>query len=98
VDDAAPMSGGKRVRRGNRDPEHVADTHAVPRNEGIEALTGHVLHHDEVIAPSRFDFVNGDDVRVIECRGGLRLLDEPPTAILIRQTVGGQYLDRHFAA
>ena len=42
--------------------------------------------------------MNGDDVRVIERRGGLRLLHEPAAAILVRDAVGGQYLDRDFAA
>ena len=58
----------------------------------------HVLHHDEVIALGRFDFVNGDDVWMIERRGGLRLLHEPAAAILVGQAVGGQHLDRHLAA
>ena len=67
-------------------------------NQRIEALAPDVLHHDEVVAVRRFDLVNGDDVRMIERRGGLRLLHEPAAAILVRQAVGGQHLDRHLAA
>jgi transposase InsO family protein len=64
---------------------------------GIESPAADVLHHDEVVAIHRPGLVNRDDVRVIEGRGGLRFLHEAPTAVLVRQTVRGQYFYRDFA-
>ena len=60
-------------------------------------LPAHVLHHDEVVAVGRLDFVNGDDVRVIQRRGGVRLLHESAAAILVADTIGRQHLDRDLA-
>ena len=98
MDDAARMRGGQRVGDGDGDPEHLAEAHPVPRNERIEALAAHVLHHDEIVALGRFDLVNRDDVRMIERGGGLRFLDEPAAAVLVGDAIGGQHLDRHLAA
>ena len=60
-------------------------------------LPAHVLHHDEIVAVGRLDLVNGDDVRVIEGRGGVCFLDKPAAAILVADAVGRQYLDGHLA-
>ena len=60
-------------------------------------LPAHVLHHDEIVAVGRLDFVNRDDVRVIERRGGVRFLDKPATAILVADAVRRQHLDRDLA-
>ena len=38
MDDAARVRGRQRIGDRNRDPEHLAETHPVPRNERIEAL------------------------------------------------------------
>jgi hypothetical protein len=97
VNDAAGMGGCQRVGHCNSDAEHLGQTHAVPRDDRIEALAPHVLHDEEVVAVGRLDFVNRDDVGVIERRRGLRLLHEPAPAILVRQPVGGQHLDCHLA-
>ena len=35
----------------------------VPRDQGVEALAAHVLHHEKVDAVGRLDLVNRDDVR-----------------------------------
>jgi len=50
----------------NGDAQHLAQAHAVPRNDRIQSLATHVLHHDEIVAVGRFDLVNRDDVRVIQ--------------------------------
>ena len=88
MDDAARVRGGERVGDGNGDPQHLAEAHAVPRNQRIEALAAHVLHHDEVGAVRGLDLVNRDDVRVIEGRGGVRFLDKPTPAILVADAIG----------
>ena len=59
------------------------EAHPLPRNERVEALAPDVLHHDEVVAVRRLDLVDRDDVRMIECRGGLRLLHEAAATILV---------------
>ena len=63
MDDAARVRGRQRVGDGNGDAQHLAQAHAVARDERIEALAAHVLHHDEVDAVGRLDLVNRDDVR-----------------------------------
>ena len=90
MDDAARVRRRERIGDRNRDSQHLAEPHAVPRNERIEALATHVLHHDEIVAVGRLDLVNGDDVRVIEGRGGVCFLDKPAAAILVADAIGGQ--------
>ena len=83
------MRGGDRVGDRDRDAQHLREAHPLPGNERIEALAPDVLHHDEIVAVRRLDLVNGDDVWMIECRGGLRLLHEAAAAILVGEAVGG---------
>ena len=49
MDDAARVRGRQRVGDRDGDPERLAEAHALPRNERIDALAAHVLHHDEVV-------------------------------------------------
>src|SRR4029453_7141665 len=91
-----PHPAGPRGDR-NGDPEHLAEAQAVAWNERIQALPTHVLHHDEIVAVSRLDFVDRDDVRVIQRRGGVRFLDKPATTILVADAVCGQNLDGYLA-
>ena len=60
-----------------------------PRDQLVEALTTHVLHHDEVEAIDGLDLVNGDDVRMIEGRGGVRFLHEAATPIAVADAICG---------
>jgi hypothetical protein len=55
------------------------------------------FHHDEIDAVGGLDFVNGDDVGVIQRRSGLRFLDKASPTVLIFEAIGGQNLDRHVA-
>ena len=66
MDDAARVRSGQSVCDRNGNTQHLSEPHPVPRNECIEALPANVLHHDEVDAVGGLDFVNRDDVRVIE--------------------------------
>ena len=56
------------------------------------------FHSDEIDALCRVDVVNGDDVGVIERRGGLGLLHEAPLTLRIGDPLRRQDLDRHKAA
>ena len=95
MDDAARVRRRQRIGDRNGDSQHLAEAHTVPRNERIEALPAHVLHHDEIVAVGRLDLVDGDDVRMIEGRGGVGFLDKPAAAILVADAIGRQYLDGH---
>ena len=97
MDDAARVSRRQRIGDRYGDPQHLAEAHAVPRNERIEALAAHVLHDDEIVAVRRLDLVDGDDVRVIEGRGGVRFLHKPPPTIVVADAIGRQDLDRDLA-
>ena len=97
MDDAARVRGRERVGDGDGDPQRFAEAHALPWDQRIDALAGHVLHHDEVVILGGVDLVNRDDVRMIERRCGLRFLDEAAAAALIRHAIGGQHLDRDVA-
>jgi len=52
-----------------------------------------VLHRDEVDAVHVVDIVYGDDVRVVERRGGSRFVHEAPPALGIGNGVRRQHLD-----
>ena len=97
MDDAARMRGRERVGDGDGDAERFAEAHALPWDQRIDALAGHVLHHDEIVILGGVDLVNRDDVRMIERRCRLRFLDEAAAAALIRDAIGGQHLDRDVA-
>ena len=97
MDDAARVRRRQRIGHRNRDSQHFAEAQAVARDERVEALAPHVLHHDELGAVGRLDLVDGDDVGMVEGRGGLRFLDEAAAAIRVRQAVGGEHLDGDLA-
>ena len=71
----------------------LAEAHALPWNQRVNALALHKLHHDEVAAVGRLDLVNGDDVRMVERGCGLRFLHEAPTAALVCDSFSGEHLD-----
>jgi hypothetical protein len=56
-----------------------------------------VLHDDEVGAIGCVDFVNSDDVGVIQCGSGLGLLREAALAVGIRHLLRRQEFDGHEA-
>ena len=78
MDDARGVGPGQRVGDGDRDPQHLAEPHALARDERVERLTLDVLHDHEVDAVRRLDLVDGDDVGMVEGGGRPRLLDEAP--------------------
>jgi hypothetical protein len=66
-----------------------------------ETLSFDQLHGDEVVLRAvdltDSDLVHDDDVRVIETRRGLRLLDEAPHPLLAAGQVGGEHFQRDVA-
>jgi hypothetical protein len=68
--------------------------HPVSGNQLIERPARHVLHHDEIQPILAGDVVDSHEMGVIESRGGLGLLDEPPAALGIAGLVRGKDFDR----
>jgi hypothetical protein len=52
------------------------------------------LHGDEVASVGPPDFVDGDDVRMVQRGGRLRFLDEAAPLVVGRSAVGGQEFQR----
>ena len=83
-------------RRGDlrRILERLGHRQRPSRDQRIEPRAVHQLHRDERRPVVLVDVVDGDDVRVVEGRGGARFLDEPAVAIGIGRRFGRQHLDR----
>ena len=96
VDDAPCVRGGERVGDRDGDAQQLAETHAAAGDRRVEAAPADVLHHDEVPIACRLDFVDGDDVGMVEGGGRLRFLHETPAPSLVGQPIGLQDLDRDF--
>jgi hypothetical protein len=97
MDNAAGVSGRECIRDGNRDAQELVQWQAMSGNPCLQARPPHVLHNDEIDISGRFNLEDGDDVRVIESGGRPRLLHEPPASVLVREALGGKYLDRNLA-
>jgi hypothetical protein len=57
--------------------------------------SGHVLHHDEVEIALFFDRVDGHHVRLVQCRGRARLVEQPPLRLTLPCRGRRQDLDRN---
>jgi hypothetical protein len=97
VDHAPRVGGAERVRDRDREAQGLAQAHSLARDEGIEGLPGHELHHDEVDPVRGLDLVDGDDVGVVERGGRAGLVYEAGAAGRIREPIRGEDLDRHLA-
>ena len=67
----------------SRIPEHVGQRQTAGTDAAVERFAGQELHHDEVDAVVLVDFIDGDDIGMIECGRGARLLDEPLTPVRV---------------
>ena len=98
VDDALLVRRRETMRHLARDVDGLADRQraclqAVAQRLALEQL------RDDVRSPVLVaDVVDGEDVRVVERRGGLRLLREASQAVGIGRNAGGKDLDGHVAA
>ena len=90
------VGGRQRVGHGSCDAQYLGQAQPLARNQRVETGAAHVLHHDEVDGAVRLDLVDRDDVRMIECGGGLRFLDKATATLLVVQPVGRQHLDGDF--
>src|SRR6185436_14180085 len=76
--------------------EQTIEWDATGLDQAIERCSIQILHHDEIEPVRGVDVVNGDDVRMVETGGGLRLLKKaaPPVGGLVSFA---QDLDRYLA-
>src|ERR1700687_4653589 len=65
------------------------------RNYPLQHCATDLFHHDETYSVVFRDFVNGDNVRVIERRGGLRFLRKLLAVPSITSLPGGEELQRY---
>ena len=93
VHDAGRMCLGQCIRRLGRRSSTIAELHAAAADQSIQRVAGDVLHHDVVETVLAGDLVDRDDVRMVERRGGLRLLHEPALTLGVGDGLGAQDLD-----
>ena len=104
-DDVAGLDVAVHDAGGVRDRERIGNLQGVLQrlpnreparpDEGLERLSLDELHRDELLRRSHPDFVDGDDVRMVQRRGGLRLLQEPALAVVVQGRALRQELHRH---
>ena len=87
------MSFGQGVGHLDGQLERLIQSQSLARDQLIQRLACHVLHHDEVDAALAPDIVNGDDVGMVQRRGRPSLLNESPLALGIAHLVWRQHLD-----
>jgi hypothetical protein len=96
VDDAGRVGGGEAPSDLDPDPQRLRHGQAAPLQPLAQALAVQALHGDPgaprgVLA----DFVDGDDVGMVEGGNGPGLLHEAPGALGIGHERGTQQLDGH---
>ena len=92
MDDAALVRVGEALADVGDELDPAADRERRPAmNQLAERLAGDVLHRDERLSLVCPDVVDGDDVRMLEARGDLRLANE---ALADLGVVDAQQLDR----
>ena len=87
------MRGGERVGHLRRDAQRFGEPHAFARDQLVQWLAIHQLHHDIGLAVLLANFVDGDDVRMVQGRSCFGLLHEAGAAVGIGTACFGQQLD-----
>ena len=98
VHDAGGVRGGQRERRLLRHVERVGEPHPplaqlLPERHAVNVFGG-----DEGCVVLETDLVDGEDVRVVQRRGGVRFLLEPVEPLRVRRVLRRQQLERDAAA
>jgi len=66
MENPARMRGGEAVGHSDCDPQRLVEAQSVARDRVLEALPAHVLHDQKVDPVNRREFVNRDDVGVVQ--------------------------------
>ena len=92
-------AGSVRGAQGSGDLPAKADQHVDRAGfvQGVQRVTLYELHHNKAAGFRFTDLVNGDDVRMIECRDRFGFLLEAAHAVGILGEFGGQELDGNLA-
>ena len=101
MDDAGGVRGGERVGDLRAILEHVAQPQPLASNQLGQGAAGDVLHRDETgslaVLLATINFVNRNNIGMIEGGSGAGFLDKPSLAIRIGHSGRRQNLDRDFA-
>ena len=99
VDDAGAVRGAERVGHLDREIERARDGQRAALEADVERLAVDELHGEQVDLAiggrHAVDVEDGDDVRVVERRGGLRLAHEALAARRVADRRRRQHLERH---
>ena len=98
MDDPGVVRLGDSLRRLNRDFERAADRQRAFQYQLPNGLPVDELRDDVGPRLHLADFVNRQNVRVVERGGRLRFRDESPQPVAIGRRVSGQDLDRDLAS
>jgi hypothetical protein len=97
VDHVRPVRGGQPIRHLGRDLERRAQRQRPARDPLLERLPFHQLHRDEDGSLVLPDLVHRGHARVDHGRPRARLAQQAPAALLARDQLGRQHLERHRA-
>jgi hypothetical protein len=90
VYDAGRVRLSERIRNLGGVRQRILERKTLPADQLSQSPARHELHGNKLLTLGLIDVVNRNDVRVIQGRGGLRFLYEPPAALRIRDFVRGQ--------
>ena len=93
VYDAGSVRGGQGVGHLRGDAQRFGEPHAFARDQFVEGLAIHQLHDDEGLPVLLADFVDGDDVGMVQRGSRFSFLDEAGAAVGIAAARFGQQLD-----
>ena len=93
VHDAGAVRGGECVGHLRRDAQRFGEPHALARDQLIQRLAIHQLHDDVGLPVLLADFMDGDDVGVVQRRSRFGLLHEARAAVGIGTAHFSQQFD-----
>jgi hypothetical protein len=94
VDDAGLVRGREGVGHLHGHVERLFQRHPFAVEARAQSLAVNELHRDEVRAVFVADFVDGDDVRVVQGGGGRRLALEAAQSVFALREFGGEDFER----
>ena len=97
VKDAQRVRRLQAVRNLNADGKNKLQTRGTARNEPVERLARHILHHDVAFVAALAYFINRADVGVLNRRSQPRLAQHRRAQLLGREQSRAQYLQHHRA-
>ena len=91
--DAGGVRGGERVGHLRGDAQRIGEPHAFARNQLVQGLAIQQLHDDVGLAVLFADFVDGDDIGMVQSGSGFGLLHEARATVGIGAAGFGQQFD-----